>query len=142
MSQKFSAKQWQIILAFSAGILLGITLVIAIDAVFKQLRDESVALNESSEILVELLDEQDASYREPATFAYLANCGRELEYRPPTNQPMPGGRGKIPILCPSHTVTELRINILPTNPSCTIPMIATSDVISGLTLRYRVTCTR
>lgn len=137
-----SPSAMQIAKLVGMALIMIIVVFVGVLALVNQLQRESAILEESSQLIVELLDEQGVSYRAPATFTYHATCGDELEYRPPTNRPMPGGRGTIPILCPSKIVTELRISILPADPACSTPVMTTPNAVSGLTLRYQVTCTR
>lgn len=110
--------------------------------VINRLSEESVVLNESPELIVQLLDEQEMAYLAPTNFAYQAICGQEFRYQSPSNLTIRHGRGTIPILCPSGLVTELRISFQPADPSCSVDSPVRHGMVSGLTLRHHVTCAR
>lgn len=126
------------------GLAIAITiLVFAVTVtVINRLNEESAVLNGSPELIIELLDEQQLAYLAPMNFAYRATCGQEFEYWSPSNLAVRHGRATIPVKCPSGLVTELRISFQPADPSCSVDAPIRQGLVSGLTLRHHVTCTR
>lgn len=126
------------------GLALAIVILVFVVTVnvINRLNEESAVLNGSPELIVELLDEQGLAYLAPTTFAYQAVCGQEFRYQSPSNLTVRHGHGTIPIRCPSGLVTELRISFQPADPSCSVDAPVRQGMVSGLTLRHHVTCTR
>lgn len=127
---------------FIAGIivlLLGIGTIVMF-FVLKQLESEEEAAFASPQIIIELLDEQGSPYRGDATFSYQVLCETGRAYHPNGYEPMGSGRAPIPIPCPGSGMKRLTVAFQLADQSCIVPAQAKFNLVSGMTIRYQISC--